>query len=164
MVIWFVCEVGEEFYVIDYYENFGEGFWYYMKVLKDCGYEYGEYWGLYDIENCEFVVDVKFCKELVCEGYEIDGWVYLMNFCVVFKVGIDIGIELVCEIFKFCVFDEEKCVVGIFYFEGYCKEWDDKCGCWKDKFFYDFILYGVDSFCYFVVVKNNCKQVGIVFF
>ncbi len=43
--IWFVREVGEEFHIIDYYENSGEGLRHYMKVLKDRGYEYGEHWG-----------------------------------------------------------------------------------------------------------------------
>lgn len=43
--IWFVREVGNEFHIIDYYENSGEGLRHYMKVLKDRGYEYGEHWG-----------------------------------------------------------------------------------------------------------------------
>ncbi len=36
-----------------------------------------------------------------------------MNFRVVPKAGIDTGIESVREILKSCVFDEEKCAVGI---------------------------------------------------
>jgi hypothetical protein len=36
--IWFVREVGNEFHIIDYYENSGEGLRHYMKVLKDKGY------------------------------------------------------------------------------------------------------------------------------
>lgn len=85
--IWFVREVGEEFHVIDYYENSGEGLRHYMKVLKDRGYEYGEHWGPHDIENREFAADAKSRKELAREGYEIDGRVYSMNFRVVPKAG-----------------------------------------------------------------------------
>lgn len=162
--IWFVREVGEEFHIIDYYENSGEGLRHYMKVLKDRGYEYGEHWGPHDIENREFAADAKSRKELAREGYEIDGRMYSMNFRVVPKAGIDTGIESVREILKSCVFDEEKCAVGISHLEGYRKEWDDKRGCWKDKPLHDFTSHGADSFRYFAVAKNNRKQIGTVFF
>lgn len=162
--IWFVREVGEEFHIIDYYENSGEGLRHYMKVLKDRGYEYGEHWGPHDIENREFAADAKSRKELAREGYEIDGRMYSVNFRVVPKAGIDTGIESVREILKSCVFDEEKCAVGISHLEGYRKAWDDKRGCWKDKPLHDFTSHGADSFRYFAVAKNNRKQVGTVFF
>lgn len=162
--IWFVREVGEEFHVIDYYENSGEGLRHYMKVLKDRGYEYGEHWGPHDIDNREFGSDAKSRRELAREGYEIDGQVYSMTFQVVPKVGVDTGIESVREILPSCVFDEEKCAEGISHLEGYRKEWDDKRGCWKDKPLHDFTSHGADGFRYFAVAKNNRKQVGTVFF
>lgn len=162
--IWFVREVGEEFHIIDYYENSGEGLRHYMKVLKDRGYEYGEHWGPHDIENREFGADAKSRKELAREGYEIDGQMYSLNFKVVPKAGIDTGIESAREILPKCVFDEEKCSEGISHLEGYRKEWDDKRGCWKDKPLHDATSHGADSFRYFAVTKNNRKQVGTVFF
>ncbi|MGX5076009.1 terminase [Enterobacter mori] len=162
--IWFVREVGEEFHIIDYYENSGEGLRHYMKVLKDRGYEYGEHWGPHDIENREFAADAKSRKELAREGYEIDGQMYSLNFKVVPKAGIDTGIESAREILPRCVFDEEKCSEGISHLEGYRKEWDDKRGCWKDKPLHDATSHGADSFRYFAVTKNNRKQVGTVFF
>lgn len=162
--IWFVREVGEEFHVIDYYENSGEGLRHYMKVLKDRGYEYGEHWGPHDIENREFAADAKSRKELAREGYEIDGQMYSLNFKVVPKTGIYTGIESAREILPRCVFDEEKCSDGISHLEGYRKEWDDKRGCWKDKPLHDATSHGADSFRYFAVTKNNRKQVGAVFF
>jgi hypothetical protein len=162
--IWFVREVGEEFHVIDYYENSGEGLRHYMKVLKDRGYEYGEHWGPHDIDNREFGSDAKSRRELAREGYEIDGQTYSMTFRVVPKVGVDTGIESVREILPNCVFDEEKCSEGISHLEGYRKEWDDKRGCWKDKPLHDFTSHGADGFRYFAVAKNNHKQVGFVYF
>lgn len=162
--IWFVREVGEEFHIIDYYENSGEGLRHYMKVLKDRGYEYGEHWGPHDIENREFAADAKSRKELAREGYEIDGQMYSINFRVVPKAGIDTGIESAREILPKCVFDEEKCSEGISHLEGYRKEWDDKRGCWKDKPLHDATSHGADGFRYFAVTKNNRKQVGTVFF
>ncbi len=56
---------------------------------------------------------------------------YSMNFRVVPKAGIDTGIESVREILKSCVFDEEKCAVGISHLEGYRKEWDDSAAAGK---------------------------------
>lgn len=162
--IWFVREVGNEFHIIDYYENSGEGLRHYMKVLKDRGYEYGEHWGPHDIQNREFGADAKSRKELAQEGYEIDGQAYSMTFNVVPKTGVDTGIESVREILPSCVFDEEKCSEGISHLEGYRKEWDDKRGCWKDKPLHDFTSHGADGFRYFAVAKNNHKQVGAVFF
>ena len=53
-VIWFVREVGEEFHIIDYYENSGEGLRHYMKVLKERGYEYDEHWAPHDIDTPYF--------------------------------------------------------------------------------------------------------------
>ncbi|EKN4766947.1 terminase [Yersinia enterocolitica] len=162
--IWFVREVGEEFHIIDYYENSGEGLRHYMKVLKDRGYTYGDHWGPHDIENREFGSDAKSRKELAREGYEIDGQVYSMTFKVVPKTGVDTGIESVREILPKCVFDDEKCAEGITHLEGYRKEWDDKRGCWKDKPLHDHTSHGSDGFRYFAVAKNNHKQVGEVFF
>ncbi|WP_016589482.1 terminase large subunit, partial [Yersinia pestis] len=156
--IWFVREVGEEFHIIDYYENSGEGLRHYMKVLKDRGYTYGDHWGPHDIENREFGSDAKSRKELAREGYEIDGQVYSMTFKVVPKTGVDTGIESVREILSKCVFDEEKCAEGITHLEGYRKEWDDKRGCWKDKPLHDHTSHGSDGFRYFAVAKNNKRQ------
>lgn len=156
--IWFVREVGEEFHVIDYYENSGEGLRHYMKVLKDRGYTYGEHWGPHDIDNREFGSDAKSRREIAREGYEIDGHKYSLKFSVVPKESVDTGIESVREILPRCVFDEEKCAEGISHLEGYRKEWDDKRGCWKDKPLHDKTSHGSDGFRYFGVVKTNRRK------
>ncbi|MCM6993457.1 terminase [Enterobacter roggenkampii] len=153
--IWFVREVGEEFHIIDYYENSGEGLRHYMKILKEKGYTYGEHWGPHDIENREFGSDAKSRKELAKEGYEIDGQRYSIKFNVVPRESVDTGIEAVREILPMCVFDEAKCEEGINALEGYRKEWDEKRGCWKDKPLHDWTSHGSDGFRYFAVVKNN---------
>ncbi|MBJ2228507.1 terminase [Pseudomonas simiae] len=157
--IWFVRQVGDEYHVIDYYENSGEGLRHYMKVLKDRGYTYSEHWGPHDIDNREFGSDAKTRRELAREGYDIDGQKYSMTFQVVPKIGINDGIEQVREILPLCVFDESKCEEGIACLEGYRKEWDDKRGCWKDKPLHDWTSHGSDAFRYFAVAKNAKKPV-----
>lgn len=162
--IWFVRIVGDEYHIIDYYENSGEGLRHYMKTLKCRGYTYGEHWGPHDIDNREFGSDAKSRREIAREGYEIDGAKYSLKFHVVPRESIDTGIESAREILKQCIFDDEKCADGVKALESYRKEWDDKHGCWKDKPLHDWTSHGSDAFRYFAVTKNNRKQIGAIFF
>ena len=97
--IWFVRKVGDEFHIIDYYENSGEGLRHYMKVLKskdeEFGYKYAEHWAPHDIYNRELSGDGKSRKQIAKEGYDIDGEKYSINFKVVPKNNVDDGIESV---------------------------------------------------------------------
>lgn len=164
--IWFVREVGEEFHVVDFYQNSGEGLRHYMKVLKDRGYTYGEHWGPHDIDNREFGSDGKTRRELAKEGYEIDGQRYAIKFNVVPKLGVDEGIEQVREILPRCAFDEAMCEEGLNALENYRKEWDEKHGCWKDKPLHDWSSHGSDAFRYFAVAKtkrSTVKHVPVTF-
>lgn len=160
--IWFVRKVGEEFHIIDYYENSGEGLRHYMKVLKDksqkLGYEYAEHWAPHDIDNRELSGDGKSRKQIAKEGYEIDGEKYSINFKVVPKLSVDDGIESVREILPLCAFDSSKCEQGIANLEAYRKAWDDKNGCWRDKPLHDHTSHGADAFRYFAVAnRNRCR-------
>ncbi|MFQ1000192.1 terminase [Gilliamella sp. BG6] len=160
--IWFVRKVGEEFHIIDYYENSGEGLRHYMKVLKDkaqnLGYEYAEHWAPHDIDNRELSGDGKSRKQIAKEGYEIDGEKYSINFKVVPKLSVDDGIESVREILPLCAFDSSKCEQGIANLEAYRKAWDDKNGCWRDKPLHDHTSHGADAFRYFAVANRNKRK------
>lgn len=153
--IWFVRQVGEEFHVIDYYENSGEGLRHYMKVLKDRGYEYAEHWAPHDIDNREMGGDGKTRRQLAREGYEVDGQRYTINFKVVPKLGVDDGIDQVREILPRCAFDAAAAEQGILCLENYRKEWDDKRGCWKDRPLHDWASHGADAFRYFAVAQGR---------
>lgn len=157
--IWFVRKVGEQYHVIDYYENSGEGLRHYMKVLKDKGYTYSEHWGPHDIDNREFGSDAKTRREIAREGYDIDGQKYTMTFQVVPKIGVNDGIEQTREILGLCIFDEAKCEEGVACLENYRKEWDEKRGCWKDNPLHDWTSHGSDAFRYFAVAKSSRKPV-----
>lgn len=167
--IWFVRMVGDEYHVIDYYENSGEGIKHYLKVLKDRGYQYAEHWAPHDIDNRDFSGNGKSRREMAREGYEIDGVTYRINFNVVPNISVDGGIESVREILPKCVFDEIKCDQGIKCLENYRKEWDEKHGCWKERPLHDWSSHGADAFRYFAVsVKNQRKyamatNIGVVY-
>ena len=158
--IWFVREVGNEYHIIDYYENSGEGLRHYMKVLKDRGYTYGEHWGPHDIDNREFGSDAKSRRQLAREGYEIDGEKYSLRFNVVPKIGVDEGIEQAREMLADCYFDEAKTEQGVLCLENYRKDWDDKRGCWKDKPLHDWTSHGADAFRYFAVSASRRRRSG----
>lgn len=160
--IWFVRKVGEEFHIIDYYENSGEGLRHYMKVLKDkaqkLGYEYAEHWAPHDIDNRELSGDGKSRKQIAKEGYEIDGEKYSIKFNVAPRLSVDDGIESVREILPLCAFDSGKCEQGIANLETYRKAWDDKNGCWRDKPLHDHTSHGADAFRYFAVANRNKRK------
>ena len=160
--IWFVRKVGEEFHIIDYCENSGEGLRHYMKVLKDkaqkLGYEYAEHWAPHDIDNRELSGDGKSRKQIAKEGYEIDGEKYNIKFNVAPRLSVDDGIESVREILPLCAFDAGKCEQGIAYLEAYRKAWDDKNGCWRDKPLHDHASHAADAFRYFAVANRNRRK------
>ena len=158
--IWFVRQVGEEFHIVDYYENSGEGLRHYMKVLKDKGYTYAEHWAPHDIDNREMGGDGKTRRQLAREGYEIDGQNYTIKFQVVPKLGVDDGIDQAREILPRCAFDAAKAEQGILCLENYRKEWDDKRGCWKDRPLHDWASHGADAFRYFAVANGRKRRVG----
>lgn len=160
--IWFVRKVGEEFHIIDYYENSGEGLRHYMKVLKskaeEFGYKYAEHWAPHDIDNRELSGDGKSRKQIAKEGYEIDGEKYSIKFNVAPRLSVDDGIESVREILPLCAFDSSKCEQGIANLEAYRKAWDDKNGCWRDKPLHDHTSHGADAFRYFAVANRNKRK------
>ena len=160
--IWFVRKVGEEFHIIDYYENSGEGLRHYMKILKDkaqnLGYEYAEHWAPHDIDNRELSGDGKSRKQIAKEGYEIDGEKYSISFKVAPKNSVDDGIESVRELLPICAFDSDRCAQGIASLEAYRKAWDDKNGCWRDKPLHDHASHAADAFRYFAVANRNRRK------
>ena len=158
--IWFVRVVGNEYHVIDFYENSGEGLRHYMKVIKDRGYTYDKHYAPHDIQNREFGNDAKTRLEIARTGYEIDGIKYSLKFEVVANISIDSGIEKVREILPFCVFNLAKCDQGIAALENYRKEWDDKRGCWKDRPLHDWSSHASDAFRYFAVSLHKTKYVS----
>lgn len=153
--IWFVRKVGEEFHIIDYYENSGEGLRHYMKVLKDKKYNYDEHWAPHDIDNREIGSDAKSRRLLAKEGYDIDGEKYRIDFKVVPRTGVDDGIDQVREILPLCAFNESTTEQGVLCLENYRKEWDDKNGCWKDRPLHDWSSHAADAFRYFAIANNR---------
>lgn len=155
--IWFVRQVGDEYHIIDYYENSGEGLNHYFKILKDKGYRYDKHIAPHDIDNRSLGADnAKSLRELARDGYVIDGERYSVRFEVLARTNnVNGDIEQVRTILQQCCFDEVKCEQGIKALEAYRKEWNDKLGIWRDKPLHDWSSHAADAFRYFAVYQNR---------
>ena len=127
-------------HVIDYYEMNGEGLRHYVDVLKAKGYEYGKHYAPHDIVNRDLSGDGKSRKELALELYGID-------FEVIPRSSIEMGIEVVRKLLPKCAFDETLSV-GINHLSSYRKAWNDKYGVWSDKPLHDEHSHAADAFRY----------------
>lgn len=155
--IWFVRTVGDEYHVIDYYENSGEGLNHYFQVLKDKGYQYDKHIAPHDIDNRSLGANnAKSLRELAYDGYVIDGVNYHVRFEVLPRThNVNGDIEQVRQILKQCCFDATKCEQGIKALESYRKEWNDKLGVWRDRPLHDWSSHGADAFRYFAVYQSK---------
>lgn len=160
--IWFVRKVGNEYHVIDYYENSGEGLRHYIgelvKRAKLHGYKYSRHVAPHDIRNRQMASDARSMQDLARAGYEIDGVVYKVKFDVAPQISVDLGIESVREILPRCAFDAERCEEGIKGLEHYRKEWNDKLGTWKNNPLHDWASHPSDAFRYFAVTELNARK------
>lgn len=157
--IWFVRKVGDEYHIIDYYENSGEGLNHYFKVLKDKGYNYDKHIAPHDIDNRSLGANnAKSLRELARDGYMIDGDNYSVRFEVLPRThNVNSDIEQVRQLLKQCCFDAVKCQEGIKALESYRKAWDDKNGVWRDKPLHDWTSHASDAFRYFAVYQNRVQ-------
>ena len=155
--IWFIRQVGDEYHVVDYYENSGEGLNHYLKVLKDKGYKYGRHVAPHDIDNRQLGANrAKTLRELARDGYEIDGERHSVSFDVVPRTtNVNEDIEKVRQILPKCAFDGIKCEQGIKALESYRKEWNDKLGVWRDRPLHDWSSHGADAFRYFATYQTK---------
>lgn len=159
--IWFYRKVGQEFHILHYHENSGEGLGYYLKYIEDIftknKWSMGRYYGPHDMNNREFGSGGKTRKQLAKEGVEYGKGKYRANFEIVPKLKIDDGIQLVRDILPKCIFDESM-EYGISTLESYRKDWNDKLGCWRDTPLHDWASHGADAFRYFAVTEQRMSN------
>ncbi len=156
--LWFYRKAGNEYHIVHYHENSGEGLGYYLKYIEDTmvknKWQIGKHYGPHDMNNREFGSGGKTRKELARIGVEYGNKTYRANFEIVPKLGVDDGIQLVREILPNCVFDE-SIEYGISTLESYRKDWNDKLGCWRDRPLHDWSSHGADAFRYFAVTEQR---------
>lgn len=137
MVFW--QTVGMERRAFDYYENSGEGWGHYAKVLAEKGYNYRRNYGPHDIEHRMLDQSAKTRREHAEEAG-------IRNWEVVSRIpdeqtGIDASRAFLAQVY----IDEERCARLIDCLDNYRKEWDDRLGVFKDRARHDEYSHGYKS-------------------
>lgn len=140
MTITFWQDVGMERRAIDYYENSGEGFGHYARVLREKGYDYSEHNMPHDVEVHLLNRDAT-TRRQEAESAGIRP----INVLKRIKTEQD-GIEASRTFFPNVYIDEVRCDRLIQCLDNYRKEWDDKRGVWKDRPLHDEFSHGYKSF------------------
>lgn len=135
--IWFVQLYRREVRLIDYHESKGQSLDYYIKLLKDRPYIYGQHLAPHDIGVTEYstgVSRIEFARGLG------------INFIQCPKLAIADGIQGVRELLNRCWFNLDKTQQGIECLRQYQKVWDDKKKVFKDQPLHNWASDGADAF------------------
>lgn len=134
--IWFMQVVDQEIHVIDYEQHAGEALPFYVNLIKEKGYTYGEHFAPHDIAARDFTsgkTRIEMARDLG------------LFFTVVRKAPVDDGINCVRAMFNRLVFDEEQCGHGIDCLAAYRKDFDEKNQTWKPKPVHDWSSHAADA-------------------
>ena len=132
--------IGHEVRWIDYYENSGEGFEHYARVLHEKGYIYGRHYFPHDGDSRSLGAVAKTKKEWAEEAG-------IRPVEIVPRIATEgAGIEASRALLPQCWFDEERCHRLVQCLDNYRKDWNDKLGVWKDTARHDEFSHGYKSF------------------
>lgn len=135
--IWWFQVAGQEIHLLEYHEDSGKPLTHYLKLVKDKPYTYGKHFAPHDIAVHEYIHGASRIEVARQNG---------VNFTQVPRVLLVEGIDAVRNMLNRCVFDQEKCAVGIRMLESYKRAWDDKNGCWKEDPIHNEASHCADSF------------------
>ena len=140
MSVTFWQTVGMERRAIDFYENSGEGWNHYAKVLREKPYTYGRHFGPHDIEHRMLGLTAETRRDKAQEA-GIRPWEVVPRIPDE-MTGIDASRAFLAQVW----IDEERCGRLVDCLDNYRKEWDDKLGVFKDKPRHDEYSHGYKSF------------------
>ncbi|HSE58234.1 MAG TPA: hypothetical protein VLA99_05990 [Nitrospiraceae bacterium] len=147
--------VGMERRAIDYYENSGEGWGHYARVLAERGYNYARHYGPHDIAHRMMGI-VAETRQEKAEQAGIRPW-EVVGRIPDEMAGVDASRGFLAQVW----IDEERCSRLIQCLDNFRKEWDEIRGVWKDKYRHDEFSHGYKSLETFAVgcpvspVKND---------
>jgi hypothetical protein len=134
--IWFWQLCGKEIHLIEYYENSGEPLTFYLRLLDNRPYKYGQHLVPHDASSHEYSTGLTRIESARKLG---------VAFVPVANISLDEGIDAVRNRLRLCWFDEERCSSGIRALEGYRRAWNQAHGCWSDKPHHDHFSHGADA-------------------
>ena len=135
----FFQQHGNEYRIIDYYENQGEGIPHYIKVLREKDYVYGKHIAPHDIKVREMGTGKSRFEVARDLG---------LRFYVCPHIMIEDGIEAARTIIPRCYFDSKQCSVLVEALRQYRKDYDEKRKVYRDKPLHDWTSHAADAFRY----------------
>ena len=147
-IIWFQ-QFGNEYRIIDYYENQGEGIPHYVKVVREKDYIYGRHIAPHDIRVREMGTGKS--------RYEVARDLGI-RFDVCPNIQVDDGIEAVRSIIPRCYFDEKKCTILVEALRQYRKDYDEKNKVYKNRPLHDWSSHGADAFRYLALGTRDINK------
>jgi len=150
--IWFFQVIEGKIYVIDYYENFGQGIKHYINVLKSRPYDYGMHYLPHDARQrrmdnggrsmmMQFMEDIEYTKINVLTQQNI----------------LD-GIQAVRTTLPICHFNESTCKMGIECLRLYKRDWDSLKQDWSENPRRDKYCHGADAFRYLAIGWEDVQE------
>jgi hypothetical protein len=140
MTITFWQDVGMERRAIDYYENNGEGFGHYARILSERGYNYSRHYMPHDADHRMLNVKAT-TRRQEAESAGIKP-IEVLKRIATEQDGIEASRAFMPKVF----IDEVRCARLIQCLDNYRKEWDDKLGVFKDHPRHDWASHGYKSF------------------
>lgn len=144
MSIWFSQSLRTgEVRLIDYYENSGEGFPHYVKVLQAKGYAYGKHWAPHDIMVRELSSGRSRQEVAASMGIRFE----IMPRIHDSAAGeVEEGIHAARMFLSRCWFDAEKCRYGLESLMHYRREYNQRLNEFKASPVHDSASHGADAF------------------
>lgn len=148
--IWFCQTVGQEFRLIDYLEEGGQGLDFFVRELKKKPYIYREHTLPHDARARELGTGKSREETLRSLG--------LRQLYVLPRWGLEDGIHAVRMLLPKCWFDKVKCERGINALRNYQRKWDSKNQLFLAKPRHDWASHGSDAFRYLAMGSKSEAQ------
>jgi hypothetical protein len=137
--IWFAQIIGREIHIIDYLEQSGMGLDYYVKALKDRGYNYDEHLLPHDADHRELGTGKSRVETLRAMG--------LKNIRVVPRTANKADdINAARLLLNKCWFDADKTAKGLEALKNYSRRWDAKNKIFQERPNHNWASHGADAF------------------
>ena len=144
-VITFVQRNKNEIKIIDSYENSGEGLEHYLNIIDSKPYVYSKHIAPHDIRVRELGTNKSRWESAKDMGLEFD---------IAPKLSVEDGIEQVRQLLPKCWFHKQNCNKLIEALKSYCKRWDEKNNCFKNRPLHNWASHFADSFRYGAIVEQ----------
>ena len=142
--ITFVQRTKNEIKVIDSYENSGEGLEHYLNIIDSKPYIYSKHIAPHDIRVRELGTNKSRWESAKEMGLEFD---------IAPKLSVEDGIEQVRQLLPKCWFHKRNCNKLVEALKSYCKRWDEKNNCFKNRPLHNWASHFADSFRYGAIVE-----------